>query len=545
MPAIGIETGSTPRVPPGVGETGRLAAEDDREGAGQVGVGIASVAASTIAATGRIPFVHEPGQSRRRRADDDRQGEDRPERGPDRVRVERVGQRIGHDHRRRRRRRPPSAGRRPGCPASRRPRRRRRVATRPAGRRRPARDAASRRSPRRRRSARRTPPWRGPRRSPRSSSGGAGAARPTAIASAVRTSSEGDERGLDPDARIEGPEDLPGAVDDRQPGGFALAPIAEPDRGLDARVRQARDRLARPARHRVVGRSSADHAGCRAERQDRPARRRQRDVLGSRCRPAPSNASSEGVARGRRARGRSHGPSAGRRRRPPRRPRPRRAAPAGRVELPAVAVRAVAVARRVEDDPVVAAAPARLAPGERQGVVDDPADRPVGQAGQLGVAARPGDGRTRPIDMRRPGPRPAARASVVAPVEANRWRTSGVARPPRPRRGATARSAHAPETSRPGPRTPAAARASPRRASIVHGDRSRPRPAASPDRTGDRPPPRLRARRAPRLGRARRRPVDDARAEPLQATPVAAIEQGMRRCRHGWTGEGTAIRERR
>src|SRR5206468_9230377 len=61
----------------------------------------------------------------------------------------------------------------------------------------------------------------------------------------------GDERRLDADPAIERPEDLAGSVHDRQPGGLALAAIAETDGRLDPRVGQARDRLghARIIRH--------------------------------------------------------------------------------------------------------------------------------------------------------------------------------------------------------------------------------------------------------------------------------------------------------
>ena len=59
----------------------------------------------------------------------------------------------------------------------------------------------------------------------------------------------------------------------------------------------------------------------------------------------------------------------------------------------------VAVARRIEDDGVVPAFAALLARNESLDVVDDPADRPVGEAGQLRVATGPGDGRPRAVDV--------------------------------------------------------------------------------------------------------------------------------------------------
>ena len=48
-------------------------------------------------------------------------------------------------------------------------------------------------------------------------------------------------------------------------------------------------------------------------------------------------------------------------------------------EAPSLTARTVAVRRRVEDDAVVASSSASLPCDERRGIVDEPADRPVGE----------------------------------------------------------------------------------------------------------------------------------------------------------------------
>ena len=85
------------------------------------------------------------------------------------------------------------------------------------------------------------------------------------------------------------------------------------------------------------------------------------------------------------------------------------AARRSRIEVlhrPGVSAGAVAVRRRIEDEAVVAPPAPGLARDERPGVVDDPTDGPVRQAGQLGVAAGPGHGRARGVDMRHARTRP-------------------------------------------------------------------------------------------------------------------------------------------
>ena len=59
----------------------------------------------------------------------------------------------------------------------------------------------------------------------------------------------------------------------------------------------------------------------------------------------------------------------------------------------------MAEGRRVQDDSVVAPSAPPLAFDERLGVIDDPADRAIGEAGQLGVPTRPADRRPRRVDV--------------------------------------------------------------------------------------------------------------------------------------------------
>ena len=59
------------------------------------------------------------------------------------------------------------------------------------------------------------------------------------------------------------------------------------------------------------------------------------------------------------------------------------------VQPPDLAARAAPVFRRVQDDPVVARAAADLALDIAAGVLADPTDGAIGQAGQLGVLPRP------------------------------------------------------------------------------------------------------------------------------------------------------------
>ena len=69
------------------------------------------------------------------------------------------------------------------------------------------------------------------------------------------------------------------------------------------------------------------------------------------------------------------------------------------LEAPRRATAPVAVARRVEDDRVVPPAPPDLALDEGLDIVDEPADRPVGESGQLGVSPSPGDRWTGAVDV--------------------------------------------------------------------------------------------------------------------------------------------------
>ena len=68
-------------------------------------------------------------------------------------------------------------------------------------------------------------------------------------------------------------------------------------------------------------------------------------------------------------------------------------------QLPDLALGTAPIGRRVEQDDVVAAAAALLALGEFHGVLADPADRLVDEAGHLLVLARPADRLLRGVDM--------------------------------------------------------------------------------------------------------------------------------------------------
>ena len=69
------------------------------------------------------------------------------------------------------------------------------------------------------------------------------------------------------------------------------------------------------------------------------------------------------------------------------------------LEPPPTTPRAVAVTRRVEHDAVVAPATPNLACDEGRRIVDDPADRPLGEPRQLRVPPRPGDRRPGCVDV--------------------------------------------------------------------------------------------------------------------------------------------------
>ncbi len=69
------------------------------------------------------------------------------------------------------------------------------------------------------------------------------------------------------------------------------------------------------------------------------------------------------------------------------------------LEAPRRTTTAVAVARRIEDDRVVPPVTPDLALDECLDIVDEPADRPMGEPGQIGVAASPGDRRPGSIDV--------------------------------------------------------------------------------------------------------------------------------------------------
>ena len=406
--------------------------------------------ASTRAATIRTPAARSQASTSAVGAVAERHAEDGPGARPDRVRVEQVGPRRGGDD-----------GIRPGPvgaaqhraevarlldalddhdAADRRAGRAPRERSTGCGRPRPA--------PRR---ARRTRAWRRPVRSsawigvpsPRA----AGRARP---ARPVPPGVVRRRRPRRPRPRVERAAELARAVDERQPGPLAIASVAQGDRGRDPRVRRARQQRRGRGRHAdiMTGR--------------RTARRRRASSPPVRRRPGSRSPASIDAARP---------PSRGRAGRAASRSRPKpwrvggqqhetvgleqlaargRAGPAGRPRSASRRrSRTVPVGRRVEDDPGVAAAAPDLAPGERRRVVDDPADRPVGEPGQVRVVARPGDRRARRVHVRDAGPggghRERGEPRVGEEVEHGRRRHRGrsaaaapaPARAARPRRAAT------------------------------------------------------------------------------------------------------------
>ena len=269
-------------------------------------------------------------------------------------------------------------------------------------------------------------------------------------------------------------------------------------RADDARVRTR----AAGARRSVARRPSSPASTSRSRRRN-AARERVRQPVGPEARRVRGQDDERGLVAGQRGTGGEEVRAAA-----------PRAATVGRLA-------AVAVARRVEDDAVVAPAAPGLARDERFDVVDDPADRPVGQARQLGVATRPGDRRPRPVDVghgrARRGRGQRRRAGVGEQVEdGGRRARAGADRRRGPRRG----SRPAPGTGRPGRSASGAARTADRRPSTVPavGDRAARAPSSRRrDRTAGRPLPRGRIDAA-----ARRRPAPADRRRGRRTAPGAA-----------------------
>ena len=76
----------------------------------------------------------------------------------------------------------------------------------------------------------------------------------------------------------------------------------------------------------------------------------------------------------------------------------------------------MSVARRIEDDARVASAASNLAFGERDGVVHDPADRPLRESRTFGIEARPPNGGTRGVHVGDGGSGPCHREGREARV---------------------------------------------------------------------------------------------------------------------------------
>ena len=339
------------------------------------------------------PALAEPGQHLRRSARRRAAGQDGPDAGADGVRVPGIRLRPamrGRDRARSRRRRRRSGRSRRGCRASRRPRPRsaggpadlgeRRIEMGEVG-------AAASRPPRRSRCGR----------SPYASRVSAAPATPTRgtpeAASRATRSAVASSRGA---ARDEGLDDRPPAssaradlarpVDEQPAGGLPAARLrssrAARTRGLAALVIAALVIAASAGRPVMAGVPATRR---RATRTAQPVARRAPLAASSASSRASTGAPPQAElvhARGPRSRRRVQAGRVGGAG-DERRPRPQERPDAGQerrevvVEAPRRAARPVAVRRRVQEDAVVATAPAHLAGHEARRVLHEPADRAV------------------------------------------------------------------------------------------------------------------------------------------------------------------------
>ncbi len=204
------------------------------------------------------------------------------------------------------------------------------------------------------------------------------------------------------------------------------------------------------------------------------------------------------------------------------------------LQPPGGPARPVAVRRRVEEDPVVATPASCLAGDEPPGVVDEPADRPVGEPRELRVAPGPGHRGARGVHVRDQGTgtgeREGREAGVGEEVE-HRGRPprrggdgSGPPGGPAGHGHVLREDAHPAGTRRPELQGDVVHDDRPMRGQAAHrepGARGRPLVAVEAG-IGARPCRRIPARLAD--GR-RRRPIEDDIAEPLEAAPLARIEE--------------------
>ncbi len=209
------------------------------------------------------------------------------------------------------------------------------------------------------------------------------------------------------------------------------------------------------------------------------------------------------------------------------------------LDLPRGGARSVAVGRRVEHDAGVSTAAPNLALGEGARVVDDPADGPVGEAGQGRVAPGPGDRRPGRVDMddRRARPRPgrasrapwprtgAGRRARRRPTPAPERRPDSIAQP-RQHRRVLREDAELASLRRSQLERHAVDRQRPR---LARGRRADPATLAVVAQVGRRP----RVRIAARAERRRMWPVDDPRPEPLEAGRATHVEQRVAGVRAG------------
>ena len=330
---------------------------------------------------------------------------------------------------------------------------------------------------------------------------------------------------------IERPPHLTQPVDQRETRPLPSTPLAQLERRANARIARARDRGS-------VGRA----AHGRVQRAIAPSSSR-RPVAARSSSVAASASTPERVAQpfrepvGRQARrvGRQqHEPGVS--------ARERRKIGQQRHEVeldaPWIARRTVPVGRRVDDEPVVAAATPDLACHERAGVVDQPADGRLGEAGARGVAAGPRDRGPGGVHVRHPRARRRGRERRAAGVREQREdlrrdrvacvSTGGRRDPldrladPRPQLRVLGEHADLPAARRSQLELQRVPRDDPWR--LVGA-------AGPPPALAARPALEHEVRRRPRGGvspatvRGRARPVHDPRAEPFEPPAIAGVEE--------------------
>ena len=222
------------------------------------------------------------------------------------------------------------------------------------------------------------------------------------------------------------------------------------------------------------------------------------------------------------------------------------------LDAPRAARRAVPVARRVEDDPGVAAAARTSRSAKATRVVDDPADRAIGKAGaarRCGAPTRRSAGRRRRGRPRRPPrPGPASRGPCTRTGGGRRARRRRPRPAPRPARRSHGSIAACSGKSPTWPASVARSSSVSPSISIGHGSATSagpgPAPVAIEAQVGRRAT--ARDRRGPQGRRVR--PVDDPRPEPLEPGTAADVDElvaPLRPAQGAWSGGHQAIERAR